>query len=183
LVLLAILITAPLWLLAKVEERSGSEVWFWTGSELLSLVPGPFGLFLRRAYYRMTLESFCDDCAIGFGTLVAHRQVRVGAGVYIGDRCSIGMATIEDHATIGSNVDILSGNRQHFIDDLDRPIQEQGGTYEPVRIGRNTWIGNSAVIMADVAPDCVVGAGSVVVRPIPERSIAVGNPARVIRTR
>jgi acetyltransferase-like isoleucine patch superfamily enzyme len=93
------------------------------------------------------------------------------------------MARIEEHVTIGSNVDILSGTRQHSFEDLDRPIQEQAGIFEPVRIGRNSWIGNSTVIMADVASDCVVGAGSVVARPIPERSIAVGNPARVVRSR
>jgi acetyltransferase-like isoleucine patch superfamily enzyme len=131
----------------------------------------------------MTLEAFAIDCGIGFGTLVAHRQLRVERGVYIGERCTLGMASIEEHATIGSNVDILSGSRQHFALDLNRPIQEQGGIFEPVRIGRNTWVGNSAVIMADVASDCLIGAGSVVVQPIPERSVAVGNPARVTRVR
>src|SRR5258708_3775627 len=107
---LSVILTAPLWILARLEKQCKAETLFATGSELLSLVPGPFGLFLRRGYYRMTLESFSDDCGVGFGTLFAHRQVRVGIGVYIGTRCSIGMATIEEHATIGSNVDILSGS-------------------------------------------------------------------------
>jgi virginiamycin A acetyltransferase len=177
----AVVLTAPLWMLAKLEQPN--ETWFTTGSELLSLIPGPLGVLLRRGYYVMTLQAFSEDCGIGFGTLIAHRQVHVERGVYIGERCSIGMARIQEHATIGSNVDILSGARQHSFADLDRPIQEQGGIFEPVTIGRNSWIGNSAVIMADVARDCLIGAGSVVVQPIPERSIAVGNPARVIRTR
>jgi maltose O-acetyltransferase len=37
--------------------------------------------------------------------------------------------------------------------------------------------------MADVGPDCVIGAGSVVVKPVPARSVAVGNPAAVIKAR
>jgi acetyltransferase-like isoleucine patch superfamily enzyme len=179
----AVVLTLPLWLPAKLEASYGSEIWFTTGSEFLSLFPGLLGIFLRRGYYRMTLQAFSDDCGIGFGTLFAHRQVRVGRGVYIGEYCTIGMARLEEYATIGSKVDILSGNHQHFIDELDRPIQEQGGEFVPVRIGRNSWVGNSAVITADVAGDCVIGAGSVVTRAIPERSIAVGNPARVVRSR
>jgi virginiamycin A acetyltransferase len=183
LVWVCVVITSPLWILARLEERFATEFWFSTGSELLSLVPGPFGIFLRRGFYRMTLESFSDDCGICFGSVFTHREVYVEMGVFIGGRSMIGMARIEEHATIGSNVDILSGSRQHTFESLDRPIQDQRGTFKPVRIGRNAWIGNSAVIMADVASNCVIGAGSVVVHAIPECSVAVGNPARVIRTR
>ena len=179
----AVVLTVPLWLVARLEALAGGETWLTTGSELLCLIPGPFGVYLRRGYYLMMLEAFSEDCGIGFGTTVAHRRVRIGRGVYIGNRCTIGMVIIEDHVTIGSNVDILSGRRQHHCEDLDRPIQEQGGTFEPVRIGRNSWIGNSSVIMADIGPHSVIGAGAVVVRPIPGRSVAVGNPARVIRER
>ncbi|HLN31099.1 MAG TPA: hypothetical protein VK395_25385, partial [Gemmataceae bacterium] len=55
--------------------------------------------------------------------------------------------------------------------------------FEQVVIGTNCWIGNSTVIMADIGANCVIGAGSVVVRSLPARSIAVGNPARVVRSR
>jgi acetyltransferase-like isoleucine patch superfamily enzyme len=93
------------------------------------------------------------------------------------------MVAIEEDVTIGSNVDLLSGRRQHHFDDFDSPIQKQGGTLTAIRIGRNSWIGNSAVIMSDIGADCVIGAGSVVVKPIPGRSVAAGNPAYVIRSR
>jgi virginiamycin A acetyltransferase len=184
LVWLLIIVAAPLWLLAKFEARfSGSDEFFATCSQWLSLMPGKLGIFLRRAFYRCTLDEFSTDCAIGFGTTLAHRQVRIGRGVYIGVRCSLGCVAIEDHVTIGSNVDILSGRRQHGIDDLDVPIQEQPGHYSQVRIGRNSWIGNSAVVMANVGENCVIGAGSVVVGPIPAQSVAVGNPCRVTKQR
>ncbi len=89
------------------------------------------------------------------------------------------MCDIGDDVLIGSNVDILSGRHQHHSDDPDRPRCEQGGTFTKVRIGRDAWIGNSAVIMADVGEHSVIGAGSVLVKPIPPQTVAVGNPAVV----
>jgi virginiamycin A acetyltransferase len=183
-VLVMILVTAPLWLLAIIEARlSASDELFATCSQWLSLVPGKLGIFLRRAFYRCTLDQFSTDCGIGFGTTVAHRRVRIGRGVYIGIRCTLGCVTIDDHTTIGSNVDILSGRRQHGFDERDVPVQLQAGVYSQVHIGRNCWIGNGSVIMADVGDECVIGAGSVVVAPIPAGCVAVGNPCRLKKQR
>ena len=50
-------------------------------------------------------------------------------------------------------------------------------------IGRDTWIGDRAVIMCDVGEHCVVGAGSVVTKPVPDYAIVVGSPARVVGSR
>jgi acetyltransferase-like isoleucine patch superfamily enzyme len=179
-VTISAMLTSPCWLLARCQQRlTGGEGIFAGSSELLSLVPGLPGVYLRRGFYRMALEACSMDCHIGFGTTFAHPHARVGRGVYVGNRCTLGTVTLSDHATIGSNVDILSGRRQHAFDRLDAPIQEQGGAFKRVHIGRNCWIGNSAVVMAEVGDDCVIGAGSVVVKPIPPRSVAVGNPAAV----
>jgi acetyltransferase-like isoleucine patch superfamily enzyme len=52
-----------------------------------------------------------------------------------------------------------------------------------VRIGADCWIGGGAVIMADVGPNTIVGAGAVVTRPLPEHVVAAGIPARVIKNR
>jgi acetyltransferase-like isoleucine patch superfamily enzyme len=173
-----------LWLLAWLEAATltGDEV-FKACSELLSLVPGKPGIFLRRGFYRMCLEACALDCHIGFGTILAHPQVRIGRNVYIGHGCSLGKVIIEDDVAIGSNVDILSGRHQHGFSDPRRPIRDQVGVFQAIRIGRNVWIGNSAILMADIEDDCVIGAGSVVVRPIPARSVAAGNPATVKRSR
>lgn len=184
LVAVAAVLTAPLWLVALLERRATrGEGWFQGCAELLSLVPGKPGIFLRRGFYRMSLDACATDCHIGFGTLIAHPQVRIGRGVYVGARCSLGQVVLADDVTIGSNVDILSGRRQHHFDRLDTAIQDQGGIFQQLRIGRNTWVGNSAVVMADVGEDCVIGAGSVVVHPIPPRSVAAGNPAAVKKQR
>lgn len=184
LVAVAVVLTAPLWLPARLQALlTGGEGAFAGASELLSLVPGLPGVYLRRGFYRVCLEACALDCHIGFGTTLAHPQTRIGRGVYIGNRCTLGRVVIEDHVAIGSNVDLLSGRHQHHFDRPDAPILEQGGTFVPVRIGRNCWVGNSAVVMADVGDDCVIGAGSVVVKPVPAGAVAAGNPATVKKWR
>ena len=52
-----------------------------------------------------------------------------------------------------------------------------------VRVGAGSWIGSGAVILADIGKNCVIGAGSVVTRPIPDHVVAAGVPARVVRER
>ena len=95
----------------------------------------------------------------------------------------MGLCEIGDDVLFGSGVHVLSGTKQHHIDDPDTPINAQGGVFERVKIGANSWIGNGAKIMADVGEGCVIGAGSVVTKPIPDFTIAVGNPAKVVRSR
>jgi virginiamycin A acetyltransferase len=66
---------------------------------------------------------------------------------------------------------------------VETPIRDQAGALTMVTIGEGSWVGSAAVVMADVGRDSVVGAGSVVTKPIPDRVIAAGVPARVIRSR
>lgn len=174
----------PLWLPTIIARRGGhGDGWFAGCAEFLSMVPGKPGIFLRRSFYRMTLDRCATDVHIGFGSLLAHADAEIHPGVYVGLRCTIGKVVLEADATIGSNVDILSGRRQHGFAQRNVPIQAQEGQLTSVRIGRNSWIGNSTVIMADIGANCVIGAGSVVVKPVAAESVAVGNPAGVITTR
>jgi acetyltransferase-like isoleucine patch superfamily enzyme len=62
-------------------------------------------------------------------------------------------------------------------------MREQPGQRKLVTIGAGAWIGSAAVVLADVGRDAIVGAGAVVTRPVPERMVAVGVPARVVRER
>lgn len=183
-VLAGVILLAPLWLAPWLERHlSRGDGWFAGFSELVSLVPGKPGVFVRRAFYRMTLDSCATDCHVGFGTTFAHPRVNIGKRVYIGNRCTVGLADIGDDATVGSNVEILSGRRQHHFDDEQTPIQRQGGEFRRVQLGRDCWVGNSAVVMADVGAGAVVGAAAVVVRPVPANAVVVGNPAAVKRFR
>lgn len=66
-------------------------------------------------------------------------------------------------------------------------LSERGPGFEralPIVIGHDSWIGGNSSIMAGVTigKGCTVGAGSVVTRDLPDWSVAVGNPARVIKT-
>ena len=156
---------------------------FQTGAQLVSLIPGIFGNYLRKEFYRLTLKKCGADVCIEFGTILNQATVELGRRVYIGARCSIGECVIGDDAVIGSNVDIISGSRQHKFDRFDVPIREQGGSLEKIIIGSDCWIGNSAVIMADVGEKSIVGAGSVVVQAVEPASIVGGNPAHLLRKR
>jgi acetyltransferase-like isoleucine patch superfamily enzyme len=184
LVFLAVIFASPLWMPVRLGcALRLNDGLFQTCSQIAGILPGYAGLFFRRGFYWMCLESFSRDCSIECGTWFFHTQVRIGKGVYIGCRCSVGMCDVGDMTLIGSNVDILSGRRQHHSDSAGTPICVQGGTFEKVRIGRNAWIGNSAVIMADIGEASIIGAGSVVIKPIPPNSVAVGNPATVKKSR
>ncbi len=152
-------------------------------SQLVGLVPGVLGGFLRRAVYRLTLRRCGAGVSVGFGTIIATADVEIGDGVYIGPFCNIGHAAIGDDTLLGSNVTLLGGTRQHGIARLDIPIRHQPGEYRRISVGRDVWIGNGAIVADDVGDQSVIGAGAVVTKPIPGRSVAVGNPARVIAER
>jgi len=152
-------------------------------SQLVSLVPGLSGAYLRRAFYRWVLPSCGTDCWISFGTVFSHRSASLGHRTYVGVGCMLGDVTLEDDVLLGSHVSIINGNRQHGIERLDLPIREQPGEYPRVTIGCDTWIGDRSIVMANVGKHCVIGAGSVVTKPIPDYAIAFGNPARIVRYR
>lgn len=172
---------APLWVSWKIyRRRTGREALFVTHSQILSLVPGRLGVYLRRAYYSQALDVCAGDVYVGFGTIFSHAEMKIGEGVYIGGRCTIGMVDIGKKTMIGSNVDILSGRRQHTRDVMNRLSDSREGRFDQIPIGENSWIGNSAVIMAPIGRNCTVGAGSVVVKEVGEGQTVVGNPAKPI---
>lgn len=161
----------------------GDERAFPGWSQLFSLIPGLSGVYLRRAFYRFVLPACGSDVCISFGTVFSHSTARIGNRVYIGVGCMVGDATLEDDVLIGSHVSVINGRRQHGIERLDIPIREQPGEYPRIQIGVDSWIGDGAVVSADVGRHAVVGAGAVVTKPVPELAIVAGNPARVIASR
>lgn len=104
---------------------------------------------------------------------------------YIGDHFSAlsgADITIRKSTLIASYVSVVAEN--HGMDPecgIKYGRQPLGGA--PVTIGRNCWIGEKVIIMPGVTIGdwCVIGAGSVVTHSIPDYSVAVGNPARVIK--
>jgi acetyltransferase-like isoleucine patch superfamily enzyme len=161
----------------------GPEKAFPGWSQAFSLLPGLSGVYLRRAFYRLVLPRCGSGAWISFGSVFSHPTAQVGRNVYVGVGCCLGDITLEEDVLLGSRVSIMNGGSQHGIERLDVPIREQPGAYPRVTIGRDSWVGDCAVVLADVGAHCVIGAGSVVTKPIPDYAIAVGVPAKVLRYR
>lgn len=161
----------------------GADKAFPGWSQAFSLLPGLTGVYLRRAFYRLVLPRSAADCWVGFGTVFSHPTAEVGNRVYVGVMCCLGDVTIEDDVLLASHVSVANGGGQHGIERLDIPIREQPGQWVRITIGRDSWIGDRAIVLADVGRHCVVGAGSVVTKPLPDYAVAVGSPARVVRFR
>lgn len=152
-------------------------------SQTLSLLPGIIGVYLRRAFL-MRILAHCDKTAtVEFGTLFSQTGARLDENVYVGPRCHLGLVHIERDALLGPGVHVPSGARTHGTADPSKPIREQEQARVLVRIGEGAWIGSGAVVMADVGAHSVVGAAAVVTKPLPERVLAAGVPAKVLKNR
>ena len=153
-----------------------------SSSEALSLIPGLTGQYMRRAFLARTLAYCGPNAVIGFGTLFSQAGARVDDYAYIGPRCHLGLVHVGARALLAAGVHVPSGRHTHGTD-LSAPIHGQLGAPALVRIGEGSWIGSNAVVMADVGRDTIVGAGAVVTRPLPDRVVAGGVPARVLKQR
>ena len=181
--LVCIILVLPLAVAEWIAHRVvGRDVWFPSHAEGLSLLPGKVGLWLRNAYYHLTLKTCPLNCCFAFGMIFAHADAEIGKNVYIGVRCVVGTASIGDDTMIADNVQVLSGRHQHTGSGATHRMQDQENLFSRVHIGRNCWLGANVIVMADIGDNCIIGAGSVVTRPIPENSVAVGSPAVVIRS-
>lgn len=110
-------------------------------------------------------------------------NIRVGENFFANFNLTIldeAKVEIGDFCFIGPNVSMYTACHPLDADKRNRMVEWA----EPIRIGHNVWIGGSSTILPGVTigDNCVIGAGSVVTRDIPANSLAVGNPARVIRT-
>ncbi|MGI9289210.1 MAG: acyltransferase [Pseudomonadales bacterium] len=162
---------------------SSTDGVFQSFSQFLSIMPGKFGVYARAAFYSLACTKTSSDICISFLTLLSHADTEIEQGVYIGPQGNIGKCRIGKNCLFGSGVHILSGKSQHDFSDINTPIQEQGGNFVKITIGEDSWVGNNAVVMANVGPKCVVAAGSVVTRDVEEFSIVAGNPATIIKKR
>jgi virginiamycin A acetyltransferase len=152
-------------------------------TQLLALVPGLAGQYLRRAFLAHALAGCHPSATISFGTIFSQAGARIDERVYVGAGCHLGLVHLERDVLLASGVHITSGRETHGSANPTVPIREQEGTRTLVRIGAGSWIGSAAVVMADVGCDSIVGAGAVVTKPIPDGVIAAGVPARIVRRR
>ncbi len=176
--LASLIVVSPLILLCRLERLLWKRNLIYKPvAELLALGPGLPGIYIRAAFYFGVLERCSWTVHVGFGSVLVNWPAKLGEHVTIGSYCILGHADIGPGVQMASRVSIPSGKRQH-LDDSGRLTKELH--YETVTIGEGCWIGEGAIVMADIAPYSIVSAGAVVVDPVPEYSIVGGNPARII---
>lgn len=113
------------------------------------------------------------------------RNIRIGNNSGVGINADIGgEVTIGNDVMMGPNCVILT--RNHQFDRTDIPMNQQHfSEYKPVHIGDDVWIGQNVIILpgVEISNGVVIGAGAVVTKSVSAYSVAVGNPARVIKYR
>jgi acetyltransferase-like isoleucine patch superfamily enzyme len=112
--------------------------------------------------------------------------LEIGDDTYIGPHSVLGAGgklRIGRDVTIGAYVQILAEN--HNFGDPRVAINEQGVTRRGITVDDGCWLGNSVIVIdgVHIGPRAVIGAGSVVTHDVPADAVAVGNPARVTRSR
>ncbi|HVF04194.1 MAG TPA: acyltransferase [Frankiaceae bacterium] len=125
----------------------------------------------------------------GFSTRSAQARVEIGAGV--GGELVVGDGVfLNQGANVFAAVSVRIGDHTRLADhatvyDTDfHPVGPGAKREAPVVIGRNVWVGRSAVVLPGVTigDHAVVAAGAVVTKDVPPRSVVAGNPARVVST-
>jgi maltose O-acetyltransferase len=111
------------------------------------------------------------------------RYIRVGARTFANFglvALDVAPITIGDDVQIGTNVQLITPT--HPID--PEPRRAKWEAAKPITIGDNVWLGSGVIVLPGVTigENTVVGAGTVVPRDLPANVVAVGNPARIIRT-
>lgn len=163
---------------------------------------------LLKEYHTLTYEQKEKKTGILkqlFGKVGANVSVGLpficdyGRNIYIGNNVSVNMnctfvdcnkITIGDNVLIASNVQLYTAS--HPVELSERLTPDWSAktgqyfcrTYAlPIKIGNGCWLGGGVIVLPGVTigNGSVIGAGSVVTKDIPENSLAVGNPCRIIR--
>jgi acetyltransferase-like isoleucine patch superfamily enzyme len=149
----------------------------------------------------VTLFPYCTLSTELGGKIALGKNVRIrpfaqlltyGGCIEMGDNCVVNQFSIlygHGGLAIGNDVVIAAHTvfipANHAFADLNVPIRLQDETRMGIQVGNDVWIGANATVLDGVriGNGCVVGAGSVVTRDVPDYSVTVGTPAKVIKNR
>lgn len=176
---------------ATVERRRIEAQWWWAYGKQRTRARW----FLRKAASVGTRPTVlgspivdAPDLVIGdeFRIWSGHRQTLVtGWGrIRIGDRVFINSGAVVFSAaevTIGN--DVALANEAYLMDSDSHGVEGRPVKEAPIRIGDGSWIGARAIILPGVTIGrrCLIAAGAVVSRDVPDDTLVAGNPARVVR--
>ena len=121
------------------------------------------------------IESFCCiNNAVGDVTIGDYTRIGIHNTI-------IGPVCIGNHVNLAQGITVTALN--HNFEDASKRIDEQGISTKPVVIGDDVWIGANAVILPGVTigSHCVVAAGAVVTKDVPDNCVVGGVPAKVIK--
>ncbi len=152
-------------------------------------------------------DAVIDDLVLLDAKGTTNRGIRIGHGVFLGRgtilSCKDGDIELGDHVNVGFHSEIFSGSSVtvgayglfaaytylvgggHAFDEAGVPILRQERTSRGIRLAENVWLGAGAKVMdgVSIGRDVVVGAGAVVTGDLPDRVVAAGVPARIVRQR
>lgn len=124
------------------------------------------GVELRRGFRAEIWDG--GRIVLGAGTVCTYYVLmQCSSEIVVGERCQFGQSTI-----------VIDG--QHRFRDVSRPMIEQGYDIEPIHVADDVTVTTKCTIMASLGERAFLGANSVVTRPIPAYTVAVGAPARPI---
>ena len=144
-------------------------------------------MWLRNKCYKLVFMNMGYESNICDGVTIDYpHKISIGNRVSIHPYCwisGLGGITIGNFVAISSGTKIISFN--HIFSSTNIPIKDQSNIKLPVKIEDDVWIGANVIILGNVTigKGSVIGAGSVVNKDIPDYSIAVGNPCKVINSR
>ncbi|QGF25143.1 sugar O-acetyltransferase [Raineyella fluvialis] len=138
----------------------------------------------RRAVLAELLGTLGEDVEVRAPLHVDYgRHLHIGAGTFVNfglTALDVAPIRIGEHCQLGPNVQLLTPTHP-----VDPPLRRAGWEgAAPITLGDNVWLGGGVIVCPGVSigDNTVVGAGAVVTRDLPADVVAVGNPARVIRT-
>jgi len=147
-----------------------------------------------ESFAELVVDSPNSKIDIGYITyLHSYCQVKTFKGwIKIGSYCTINrFAILAGHGglEIGDNVliapNVIINPQNHIFKDPDLPIWKQGISCDGIKIEDDVWLGAGAIILdgVTIGKGSIIGAGAVVTKAIPQYSVAVGVPAKVIKKR
>ncbi|MGR6840844.1 acyltransferase [Aliivibrio wodanis] len=164
----------------KVADRIGPDMPFshwklYFQSEMKKLCKSKFKLFSSGADFRAGAYAVqCSNISLGENVVI-----RPGTMIFADKDAEV---KIDNNVMVGAGVHFYVNN--HKFERRDIPLIEQGYyPSESIHINNGAWIGANSIILPGVTIgiNSVIGAGSIVTRSIPDHSVAVGCPAKVIK--